>query len=340
MYFLEHQNQNPEFLNNYLKYYCFIQFASENTVNEAYFDLRTFFRYIKMKKSDEYIEDIEEFKKISIKDIELADMNDITQNTIDDFIFFLRYTLNNCPKTRNRKLATLKKFFEYLSINNHISFNPTRNTRTAKVDKRIPKHLNLAESKKLLSQTIQANSKHTQRNYTITCLFLNCGIRLSELVQIDLTDIKLDDMTLKIKGKGNKERIIYLNDATKEAIEEYIKVRPNLPKSNPDFKALFISERKKRISKRSVQNIIEQELAKLLEDNKAGFHTHSLRHTSATLLYNENEVDIRVIEQILGHSSLAATEIYTHISSKKMKEFMENCTLSGIIERERLKNEK
>ena len=200
----------------------------------------------------------------------------------------------------------------------------------ATIGKRNPKYLTLNESKKMLSQTIQNDCKYKIRNYTMTCLFLNCGMRLAELIQINLTDIKLDEMTLRLRGKGNKERIIYLNVATKEAIEKYLNVRTNLPKSNPDYNALFLSERNKRISKRMVQTIIGTELNTLFDNNSQGYHTHTLRHTSATLLYNENDIDIRIIQSMLGHSSLASTEIYTHVSNKKLKEFMQNFSILDI----------
>ena len=191
----------------------------------------------------------------------------------------------------------------------------------------------MEESKKLLSQTISSNQRFKIRNYAITCLFLNCGIRASELVNIDLTDFKLDEMTLKIKGKGNKERMLYLNNATLEAITEYLKIRPDLKRNNVDYNALFISERNKRISKRNIQEIIVQELTTLLNEDQKGYHTHTLRHSLATLLYDENNIDIMVIKKILGHESLSATEVYTHISNSKLKEIMENCTISSILEK-------
>lgn len=336
MSFLEHQKQNPEFLNNYLKYNRYISFCSDSTVDEEYFDLRTFFRYIKLIKSDENtINNItaKEFKKIEIADITIDDVSKVTQNTINNFLCFLSYTLDNCAKTRNKKLASIKKLYKYLLTNNFITYNPTSTVRTAKIEKRQPKYLNLSESKLILSKTINSNQKFKIRNYLITCLFLNCSIRLSELIKIDLTDFKLDERTLKIKGKGNVERIIYLNDSTCEALEEYLKIRPKLTKENPYYNALFISNQNKRISKRSVQNIIEQGLYMTFEEKRTGFHTHTLRHTSATLLYNENNTDIFVIKRILGHKSITATEIYTHISSEKMKAIMENCTISSILEK-------
>ena len=266
MSFMDYQYMNPKFLNNYLKYQRYIEFYAQSTVDEAYYDLRTYFRFIKLKITDDLDINtitVEEFKLIQIKDITLDDICTTNAQTIEEFIYFLRYTLENDAKTRNRKLSSIKRFYEYLSNNNMISYNPTLNIKSAKIGKKQPKYLNLDESKKLLSQTINSNQRFKIRNYAITCIFLNCGIRASELVNIDLTDFKLDEMTLKIKGKGNKERMLYLNNATLEAIKEYLKVRPQLSRNNLDYNALFISERNKRISKRNIQEIVVQELTTL-----------------------------------------------------------------------------
>ncbi len=336
MSFLVHQKQNPEFLNNYLKYKRYITFSANTTINEAYYDIRTFFRYIKLSF---YMEDkineinIEEFEKIEIASITLDDMNNVTRNTISDYLSFLKYTLDNCPKTRNKKLSSIKRLFEYLEVNNLITINPTKFITTAKVEKRLPKYLTLEESKILLATTIKSEDKNKIRNYAIICLFLNCGLRLSELVSINLTDMKLDERTIKIYGKGNRERIIYLNEACIEVISEYLKIRQKLNRTFKDYNALFLSSRNKRISRRSVQTIIENEINKAFEDSKKDLHTHSLRHSSATMMYNENNIDILIIRRILGHKSLKATEIYTHVSPKKLRYIMENCTISSILEK-------
>lgn len=339
MSFLKTQNQNPEFLNNYLKYIRFITLSAETTVNETYFDLRTFFRFVKIITANKnliYKMDVSKFKQVTIKDVLIDDIAKITQNDIVDFIYFLRYTLENSAKTRNRKLTSIKKFFEYLETNNLINYNPSKFVESSKLEKRQPKYLNLSESKTLLSKMINSNQQFKIRNYTITCIFLNCCIRLSELIQINLTDLKLDEKTIKIRGKGNRERIIYLNDAAYEAIVIYLEVRPNLPKINPDYNALFVSERNKRISRRSVQNIISQ--MQLNTNDK--IHVHTLRHTGATLLYNDSNVNVFIIKKVLGHKSIVATEVYTHISNSKMKEIMETCTISSILEREEFNNGK
>ena len=205
--------------------------------------------------------------------------------------------------------------------------------KSATVEKRVAKHLNLNESKKLLSTALNSDQRYKIRNYTITCLFLNCCLRLSELIQIDLTDLKLDERTLKVHGKGNIERIVYLDDAVLEALTEYLKVRPSLGKDNIDYNALFISSRNKRISKRAVQSIIKEELNMTFDEAKDGLHTHTLRHTGATLMYNENDTNILVLKKVLGHKSIAATEVYTHVDPKKLKDIMENCAISSLLEK-------
>ena len=192
----------------------------------------------------------------------------------------------------------------------------------------------------MISKIITSEQRNKIRNYAIVCVFLNCGIRLSELVNIDLTDIKFDERTLKVCGKGNKERILYLNDATNEAISKYLEVRPKLDRSYKDYNALFLSERNKRIAKRTVQDIVEKELYLTFNEKEAGFHTHTLRHTCATLLYNEGNADILIAQKILGHESLSSTEIYTHINDVKLKDIMQNYGVSSLIEKENEKNGK
>ena len=163
-------------------------------------------------------------------------------------------------------------------------------------------------------------------------------LRVSEIVSIDIDNIDFEDKTLKVLGKGNKERIVYLNEATEEAIKEYLKIRPELSKNDPNYNALFLSTQMKRIAKRTVQRVVDDSMSKTLENTK-GFHTHTLRHTGATLMYNENDTDIFVLQKILGHDSLAATEVYTHVSSKKLEKIMNNFAISNLIEKEVANNE-
>lgn len=342
MPFLKKQEENPDYLNFYLKYIRYISLYAETTVNEIYNDIRTFFRYLIVTNNKDVYKNftLEQFKEIQIKDVTISMLEDIKPYMINDYLYFLRATFGNSAKTRNRKLSSLKNFFKYMEKTNLISFNPTSHAQFATEGKRLPKYLSLDESKTLLSKTINNNSRNTIRDYAIECLFLNCCLRLSELVSINLTDLKLDEKTLKVTGKGNKQRIVYLNGATLEAIQEYLKIRTSLPKTNKDYKALFLSERKKRISRRNVQVITEKCLKKAFDGSKDKIHTHSLRHTGATLMHNENNANILIIQKILGHEQLSSTEIYTHVTNQKMKEIMNTCTISSILEKkEALSNE-
>lgn len=332
MSFLKYQKQSPEFLSNYLKYKRYIDFGAQTTTDETFFDLRTLFRYVKLYLYDKNkLVNItkEEFKKIDITDVTIEDLEKMNQNDLQNYLFFLDSTLENVSKTRNRKLASMKRLYEYLETNNLINVNPTKWMQSATIEKRQPKYLDLKESKQLLANTINSDSRYKIRNYAIICIFLNCSLRLSELVGINLTDLKIDNSehSLRVTGKGNKQRILYLNSAVCEAINTYLKVRPALDKSNKDYNALFLSSREKRISQRSVQDIIKSELKELMESKgkeSAKYHTHTLRHSCATLLYNEANVDIFVLKRILGHESLVATEVYTHVSDKKLRELMQN----------------
>ena len=332
MSFLKYQKQSPEFLSNYLKYKRYIDFGAQTTTDETFFDLRTLFRYVKLYLYDKNkLVNItkEEFKKIDITDVTIEDLEKMNQNDLQNYLFFLDSTLENVSKTRNRKLASMKRLYEYLETNNLININPTKWMQSATIEKRQPKYLDLKESKQLLANTINSDSRYKIRNYAIICIFLNCSLRLSELVGINLTDLKIDnsEQSLRVTGKGNKQRILYLNSAVCEAINTYLKVRPPLDKSNKDYNALFLSSREKRISQRSVQDIIKSELKELMESKgkeSAKYHTHTLRHSCATLLYNEANVDIFVLKRILGHESLVATEVYTHVSDKKLRELMQN----------------
>ncbi len=332
MYFLRYEQYNPKYLNDFLKYARYIERYEETTVNEMYGDIKLFLEYIKLKNNN--CKDITEdkLKEAEIIDVGIPELQKVNSFFVNDFLFFLKNALDNTPETRNRKLASLKRFFKYLYVNDYIPINPTQNTQSAQIKKRVPKYLNLDDSKKLLSSTITSNQRNNIRNYAIICLFLNCCLRLSELVELNLTDIKLDERTIKVRGKGDKERILYLNDATTEAIEEYLKVRTTLPKENYNYNALFLSEQKKRVSRRCVQTVVTETITRAMKELSSELHTHSLRHTGATLMYNECDVSILIIQKILGHSHLSSTEIYTHVSNKNLKEIVEKYGVSSILE--------
>ena len=206
--------------------------------------------------------------------------------------------------------------------------NPAQGLETPKLDKRLPKYLTLEQSKELLEVTKAESGDFKERDYAIITLFLNCGMRLSELVNINIKDINFYDNKLNVVGKGNKERTIYLNKACIDAINSYLAVRPHDGVKSDSRDALFLSKRKERISNRMVQEIVKRELAKAgLDISK--YSVHKLRHTAATLMYQYGDVDIRALQVLLGHESISTTEIYTHVENKQVKNAVESNPLAN-----------
>ncbi len=324
-------DQNPEFVNAFLDYSLTILNKSVNSVKEYNYDINMFLKYMKIhfKLTNET-----DFKKITTKDFSLETLKKITLNDIHAFVSYLALNQKSKPATRARKISTIRIFFSYLSQKaNLIENNPAQNLETPKLDKRLPKYLSLDDSKKLLDVTVNDESdENKERDFAIITLFLNCGLRLSELIGINVQDIDFNENRLTVIGKGNKERTIYLNKACIEAIKEYIKFRPTegiKNDSKASNKALFLSKRRERISNRSVQYIVEKELRKAGLDTSK-YSTHKLRHTAATLMYQYGQVDIRALQELLGHKSISTTEIYTHVSSEQVRDAIEKNPLANL----------
>ena len=300
----------PMVLKNFLQYQLVIQGKSQNTVHEYYYDLRTFFRYLKNTLYN--LSDVN-FEDIDIKDITIDDIKKVNLSTLYDYLSFINLNRENESRTRARKVSSLKAFFKYLVDKEEVlTVNPTEKLETPKLGKTLPTHLSLDEAKKLLD-TVSGPNK--ERDFCILTLFLNCGLRLSELIGINLKDIKED--TIRIRGKGNKERTIYLNGSCVSALSNYMRLRP--VDGVKDADALFISKQKRRISEQMVQVIVKKYIkAAGLDPNK--YSPHKLRHTAATLLYKYGDVDIRILQEMLGHKNLNTTQIYTHIDNKQVKE--------------------
>lgn len=319
-------DEAPEIMREFLVYMKTIKGKSENTVNEYYLDLRTFFRFLKVHRKliDTNIVD---FKDISIKDIDLEFIKTVTLTDAYEFMNFSISQRNNSASTRARKSSSLKSFFNYLvSKKGVLSVDPLKELEVPKIKKTLPKYLTLEESLELLNAV---DGPYKERDYCILTLFLNCGIRLSELVGLNLSNIR-SNRTMLVHGKGNKERVVYLNDACIAAIEDYMKVRP--VDNVKDKSALFISRQLKRISPKTVQAMVNKYLQKIgLEDS--GYSVHKLRHTAATLMYQHGDVDIRVLQYILGHENLGTTEIYTHLSSTQMEKAADSNPLSNVKKR-------
>ena len=319
---------NPEYLNSFLDYTMTILNKSPNTVKEYNYDLATFLKFIKIRFN---LTQEDDFSLITIKDIDINTIKKITLDDIHAFLSYLTTTYHSKAATRARKASSIRVFFNYLCAKaNLIEQNPAQNLETPKLDKRLPKYLSLEDSKKLLNATQNEDNRNMERDYAIITIFLNCGMRLSELVGININDIDFSENKMTVIGKGNKERTIYLNKACVRAIHEYLDVRPKdgikTDKLN-SRKALFLSERRERISKRTVQHIVDKELTAAGLDTKK-YSTHKLRHTAATLMYQYGNVDIRALQEVLGHESISTTEIYTHVANKQARDAIENNPLS------------
>ena len=321
---LEILNSCPAFLRDFLTYNETIKGKSSRSVEGYYIDLRTFFRYILLVRGK--VTKNTEFNQI---DISAADIELVRSVTISDLYAFMVYCkdeLNNNTATRARKTSTLRIFFKYMSVQTHqIPTNPAELLESPKVKQSLPKHLTLENSLELLNSVDGANER---RDYCILTLFLNCGLRLSELCGLNLSDISSDGI-MTVTGKGNKERAVYLNDSCLAAVKAYLGVRPNEGIVATDRNALFISRNRRRISPKTVQHIVKTYLAKAGLGGM-GYSTHKLRHTAATLMYQHGDVDIRVLKDILGHANLGTTQIYTHVSDAQIKRAVDANPLSNV----------
>ena len=319
----------PESVRRFTTYLRVTKNRSEKTVLEYEHDLLTFFRYY-IATRDGISYDSDEFKEIDVSRVNDDDLRSITAETILNYLGYAAMNRQNEAATRARKLSSLKTFFKYLQLTLHlIDENPAINVDTPAQKKRLPKYLTLEESIALLDAVrSDKESKHRERDYCIITLFLNCGMRLSELTGISMSDLDRDLRSLRVIGKGNKERIIYLNDACRDALKEYIAVRAKDGEIK-DKNALFISRIHKRVSNQTVQWMVYKYLdaAGLQYRNLS---THKLRHTAATLMYQSGQVDVRVLKDILGHEQLNTTQIYTHVSDRAMEDAMANNPLANL----------
>ncbi len=318
----------PEPLRNFLSYLLTIRNLSPRTVDGYYIDLRIFFRFLKQLRAGQ--PDAETLSEVSIEDISTEMICSIRLSDVYAFLNFAYEQLGNQSNARARKVAALSSFYHYLNTKTMLlSDNPIKNLDRPSTKRALPKYLTLEESNALLSATDRSEDPEHLRNYCMLTLFLNCGMRLSELVGINRTDIR-DDRALRLLGKGNKERIVYLNDACIASIENYLKdyaAREKEIRRQDD--ALFISARTgKRLSARRIEQIIAECLGTAGLGEK-GYTPHKLRHTAATLLYQHGEVDVRVLKEILGHTNLGTTEIYTHVSNRQLENAAERSPLAS-----------
>ncbi len=323
----------PPVLREYLTYMETIMGRSHQTVNEYFLDLRTFLWFMLQKRR--MVPPDTRFDDISIETIDLSFLQSVTRTDLLDYLLFAaserpkyhksaRTSYGNQPRARARKVSALRSFYKYLcEKQRYFDENPTASLDTPKSRQTLPKFLTLQESLTLLQSV---DGPYKERDYCILTIFLNCGLRVSELVGINLSDINLDDERLRVVGKGNKERLVYLNQACRDAIEAYLPYRVDpLPEARD---ALFISKQRKRISVQTVKWLVGKHL------NEAGLgqkhcSAHKLRHTAATLMY-QNGVDVRTLKEVLGHENLDTTMIYTHVVDENLRDAAAKNPLAGL----------
>ncbi len=312
----------PDDVIDYLHYLDFVKQRSPRTVNGYYLDLRSFFRFMAVQWNLA-AEDTEP-SQIDLRSISTQQIASVRKRDIFNFLEFAR-AQSNGAKARARKLSALRGFFGYMCTQaNRLHDDPTANISLGTPKKALPKYLTLDESIELLKNV---QSDFYSRDYCILTLFLNCGMRLAELVAIDLGDFR--DETIRIIGKGSKERLVYLNSACLQALDHYKKERASLP-NLVDKKALFVS---KRTGKRLTARRVEQIVARCLQSaglSGMGYSPHKLRHTAATLMYQYGQVDMLALKEILGHENVSTTQIYTHINQAQLKQAVESSPLSKV----------
>ena len=317
---MDYRTEAPAIIRDFLTYHQTIQCHSRKTVEEYYLDLRGFFRFLRLERGQVPLETPMEEISIDTVDLDL-----VRSVTLTDVYAYLDYLSNDrakhpnsadtgyglSPAARARKVATLRSFYKYLTNKAKLlTENPVQDLDSPRLKKSLPKYLNLEESVRLLDSVTGANAV---RDTCILTLFLNCGLRISELVGLNLSDVRDDQ--LRVLGKGNKERVIYLNDACKDAIRQWLTERDAM--GAVDKNALFITRKHTRITTAAVHKLVKKHLAEAGLDSSQ-YSSHKLRHTAATLML-QNGVDVRTLQEVLGHDHLNTTQIYTHVSSDDLR---------------------
>ncbi len=314
----------PDLVNEYISELSVVKGRSTQTVNEYISDLRLFFRFLVAKKQNLQSPDILE-KNYDMSYIDTKFISQITLKDVNEFLIYCAGSRSNNTTTRSRKASSVRGFFKYISDKMHyIDVNPVSQLEVAKRKRELPRYLTLEESLKLL-ESVEGPNK--TRDYCILTLFLNCGLRLAELVGLDVRDVNLNEKTMVVTGKGNKQRKIYLNKACVDALTAYLLIRPQNNLKGDDRNALFISRLNKRIGRQAVQLMVYHYLEVIGLDGQH-YSCHKLRHTAATLMYQHGNVDVLVLKEMLGHEAIATTEIYTHLENKQLREAAKRNPLS------------
>lgn len=327
---MDYRTEAPPILRDFLVYHETIQGHSHRTVDEYYLDLRNFFRFLKQNKNlvskDLPLDDI------SIADVDLGLIRDITLTDIYSYMNYLSRDRGLNNTSRARKVATIRSFYKYLTNKAKLlETNPVQDLDSPRLKKTLPKYLNLEESMDLLDSV---EGKNSSRDYCILTLFLNCGLRISELVGLNKTDVRGDQ--LRVLGKGNKERMLYLNDACQQALENWMTERDSL--TLVDQNALFVTlQNRRRISTAAVHKLVKKHLAAAGLDSTQ-YSSHKLRHTAATLML-QNGVDVRTLQEVLGHDHLNTTQIYTHVDNEDLRTAAKANPLGNVRQRKKPKKE-
>lgn len=317
---MQHYKDCPQILREFLTYHETIKGQSPLTISEYYLDLRMFLRFIKLMRSDMPIHT--NLDEIDIKDVNVEFIRKIDTSDIYDFLSFLANDRLVNPEAnlheygieasaRARKLSSIKSFYKYLTVRTKLlDENPVADMEYPKLRKSLPKYLTLDQSAALLQAVSGVNEK---RDYAILMLFLNCGIRRSELVGLNISDVYED--RIRVVGKGNKERFVYFGSACRKAIDQYLEVRKNIILT--DNRALFGSQKGNRITVTAVHRLVKKALLQAGIDSTQ-YSAHKLRHTAATMMLSGG-VDVKTVQEVLGHENLNTTQIYTHIENTELK---------------------
>ena len=327
---MDYRNDSPEIIREFLFYHETIKGHSKKTIDEYFLDLRTFFRFMKIHKGA--VPRDAAFDEISIMDVDLDFVKHVSVTDVYEYLAFLsrdRPKRGNSPgagyglnaNSRARKIAVIRSYYKYLTLKaNKLSENPVADLDSPKQRKSLPRYLSLEESVSLLDGVEGAQR---ERDFCILTIFLNCGLRISELAGLDISDLRAD--SIRVLGKGNKERVVFINDACADAINGYLLVRKGIATS--EKRALFLSSRRTRISTSTIHALVKKHLlAAGLDSSK--YSSHKLRHTAATLMLKSG-VDVRTLQELLGHEHLNTTQIYTHIENSSLREAANLSPLSG-----------
>lgn len=323
----------PEVISTFAAYKSAIQNCSPLTVSEYVNDLVLFFRFIVLLRDGKKPDAETDMSQVSLASLDYGLAKSVTPEEIYLYMLYLAEQRGNKVRIRARRLSAIKAFYKYHTVKSrHFEENPAKDIDSPTIKPALPKYLTLEESLRLL-EAVPKDDRNYERDYCILTLFLNCGMRLAELVGINLHDIADDHTKLTVTGKGNKMRVIYLNSACRAALDAYLAVRQTraMESGKPvkDKNALFLSSHNTRVSRELVQKTVYKYL-KLAGLDGRGLSVHKLRHTAATLMYNEGKVDVRTLMNVLGHEQLTTTQIYTHVSDKQLEEAAEANPLAGI----------